>query len=700
MHHPATRQPTPNRPRRSGEPNPNLLAASIAALAILITPPLTPTTAASQPNDTEPSAQTSPTAAQRLIDAIDRNDTDTADPLADQLARRWISPDEQRRIITKLDTTAGDLAAPLIRALAGTGSRIAIEAVVNAIEPAGAARPVRSAGVNALSSMTGRTDLHTPRAWVRWWRHDASNHDEQRLANDIARWQAERVRLLQAERQTLASRLEAVFRRLYVAEPRERRSDLLVELMTADLPPLRALGYDLAQREVSSGRQPGQPVVDAAITGLEDPAPETRAAAARLLYAVNAEAVADNALRLLTTETEPEPAAELLRLLIRQPQPRAVPAILERLEAERPGPVLDAAIEAALAHQRAFGLDDEQRRRVLARVRQLADNGISATSVNLLAALGDADTVLKLLTSSRLPVAQAAARALDASNQNHLDAIVAAAQREPGLYAVATAALEQHRPTANGFIAAASLQAPAIAEREATLQRFAATLPPDQLLQAVMSEPDLATRATLLSAAVTPEFYRGLTDALNPQLHTDPNTDPTTPPDQPTPDTHTQPSPELARAKLAVLERLVDTQMALNRPSAALAAIEQAPPDVRAIPTFARDRITALVWLNRLDEAQRVAATLNTDAVNAWIEGIEGAASMPHARDAIQQLRAAFDDELNDDQRERLDIIEALLQQLENNQPQPDPTPDPTPDEATPANQPDNPPGDDNSTSN
>ena len=568
-------------------------------------------------------------------------DTAALRAAADELATIWLSDRAVDRVFEAGRLISDDELArsTLARALRGTGSLYAVRAAVERLGPVVEGEP--DPWLSSLEAMTG-VERRPARWWRRWWAERGHALDESSFAEILARSHIARAARAELARDRLASQLAEAYQRLYIATEPAGRPQLLAELMRAERESLRLLGYDLAEREAVSARPVGDRVIELALDGLADRSARVRTTAAELLFTVRAEQASARALGALASESDESAAAAMLRILVRQPVAEAREEIIKRLrDASRDGgaAVTDAAIDAALAYQRTFGLDDPaDRDAVLDVLRSLDPAALPPAGVRLLSELEERGLVLELIDSPALPVAQAAAAALR-DDPDALDRIVMAASDRPGLFDQAVSALAQHRLTAAGYRRASDLPAPSPTEREQRLTDFAARLAPSELLGLAESEPDLQARERILSAGVNADLLRALEEDRDVA--------------EPTPGTR-------------LVEALVTTRYTLNQPAALVRVVERLPTRVRSREAISRPYLESLIRLNRLDDAARADDHLGAGAVSAWLDGLRAAVGTPHAAAVAERIQSEFGGVMSAADAAALAEIESTLPAPEN----------------------------------
>jgi hypothetical protein len=102
---------------------------------------------------------------------------------------------------------------------------------------------------------------------------------------------------------------------------------------------------------------------------------------------------------------------------------------------------------------------------------------------------------------------------------------------------------------------------------------------------------------------------------------------------------------------VAGLLLLAETRKDLDQPSGAMAVLEALAASDEPLEPVAFDerRIPLLVWLGRLDEAQKLSA-----APDVWLDGLERCVAEPHAREALALVEAKCGPQLSSTASERL----------------------------------------------
>ncbi|MEM7621775.1 MAG: hypothetical protein AAF235_01065 [Planctomycetota bacterium] len=379
--------------------------------------------------------------------------------------------------------------------------------------------------------------------------------------------------------EALRSRLREVFRRLYLGSSDERRPAILVELMSDAEWPLRELGFELAQRELSAGNRLGPSVVEASLDRLSSPDARTRGLAALLVSRLAPPAAGDRVGAALIAETDTTAAAALLRAAARWPESVSADAVVRWMT---PGSsTFGAATEAMWLVYAPEGVAGPWRDAVLIRLRAASDAELGADGMRLLVSLGserDRRRIEGLLVSKSPAIRQATAAAATLSADT-AQALITAAVNDESLFDPAIRAIVRHHATAETLAAATRLPAASEAVRLAGLRRLS----------------DEAPLLSVVSAASQDRVGPADADALlSPIVESGTRASEMTP---------------ALRAEAAV--RLAEVRLVSGRPEAALAALNAGGAVTDEGPTAStRYRLTrsvALCLLGQWDDAAAAA---------------------------------------------------------------------------------------------
>jgi hypothetical protein len=423
------------------------------------------------------------------------------------------------------------------------------------------------------------------------------------------------------------ARLVETTRRLYLATPVGERGGLLASMLVDELEPIRALGFDLAMREVAEGRDPGRAVADAAVRLMEGQSARGRARGVGLLGRMGPADAPGRILGALESETDGGAAAAMLRAMARWPGPELLPLIERWLSAE--GEVQAAAASAGLALVEAGMFEDgarfdggggvgagARREALLTVLRAWPASAQSPETVMLLVRVGgDADrqSVRELLESADAEQRARAARAL-AGDAGSRAALLEAASLDAGLFAFAASALGAGaEPTVEEFLQLARVPVgsgeQARAERMAGLMQVSARFDERGRLRAARAVGDDASLAeSLLVSIVGAAGGAGVGGTADAGVV----------------------------GEAAVL--LAELRLRDRRHELALAALARVPEaaDASVRSRAARCRVVAELAVGRVSSAAELAEVAPP---GAWLDGLDRAILSPHAPAIIAAVR-------------------------------------------------------------
>ncbi len=415
----------------------------------------------------------------------------------------------------------------------------------------------------------------------------------------------------------LSDEVRALYRRLHIELPADRRSDLIVELLQDERLSHQILGFELADREISASAVLSDDVGQAGRALITSSSSEIRARSARLITRLappDAMLVLTEALKSEVHATAAEP---MLLGIARWPNSDAAKSVLEWTQ-RHDGPLF-ASFSAALSLEREGIWDSERDHPALlsslrlAQPRQLREDGMK-----LLALLGTADDQRRLvdfMLSEDPGVVRWAAAAL-VETPRAVEILEQAALQNEVFYQPAAESLIQHRATPDGLRRLSELpQSDPVVRRDMIL-RMGNQIDRDQLGEAVRLarlEPELTIE--VLSTLIRNE------------------------------------TPHTARTAKSVLT-LADLQLRAGRPNRvieALLSLENAPVDPADQSKLDLIRLQALLLLSRFDEA----AALSLD-VNQWLSAIELASDAQLRSRIASELLSRTGEQLDDEQRHAL----------------------------------------------
>ncbi|MEM1423907.1 MAG: hypothetical protein AAGH64_07870, partial [Planctomycetota bacterium] len=445
-----------------------------------------------------------------------------------ELGVESVYADELRRAVREHPTPPDHLVPALLKALDSDDARVRDHAigllarwptreVARAIVTRMGAEPLlprtdRERCARALRSMlalrAGQGPASdTPQAWQAWL--------DERAALDEGEWDRalrDRFRALADERaravEETSRTLREAYRRLYSMLPEDERSPFIAELLRSDRAGVRTLGFEIAQQALLNARVLGPEVRAAALLSASHPDPSIRRNAASMVERVGSDGADDTDALIgwLERERDAQAVTPLLRLVSNEPTMRTratASPVMRWLGSE--GEPMDAAMEAALALQRA-GLLAEDQSSELARVAQRAlETAPTALRVRVVGEVGDRALLVPLLGANG-DVAITAARAL-ASDPSHIDAVLVAARADSRMFPIASGALRTLRPEASSLATLRTLPA-----SDADLKRRHASLlvramPPAQQLEAIAGIEGAGERASLLAHTGDAAFH-------------------------------------------------------------------------------------------------------------------------------------------------------------------------------------------------
>ncbi|MEZ6243080.1 MAG: HEAT repeat domain-containing protein [Phycisphaerales bacterium] len=489
---------------------------------------------------------------------------------------------------------------------------------------------VRKAAHAALIRMSGRDLPSDAEAWEGWLSRQGTV-DGVAWLGGLIEGLASRADEQERRAQVAEAKLVEAYRRLHLALAPEARSGLLASMLHEPIPAVRALAFDLIDRELASSLELGPEVGEATVSLLGDPDPAIRRRAAALVVRLAPESGAGAILERLKVEREPSVAAALLRGVTRWPSEEAARAVARWASA--PPPVGDAALEAAWSLSRAGALGEtEVRADLLRALRDREPKGLAPPALRLLAQLGDdrdRDRLRDLLTGDDADVRKRVGEALS-SDPGSLDAIVTAAGKDPALYDTARRALTSQRPTVDGLRALCELTPPSPETRQSAILDFCSRLPLPELIRGAPTITDTMLREQALSR-------------LEQNLPAD----------------GSAAGGDLGEGMI----RLAEARLELGRSTEALAALDRAQVEAERaelVREATNTRVSCLLALGRVEEASALDA-----GADAWLRGLELAVGTPNARWVHDELTVRFAGALTEAQSARLASLRTRLAKAE-----------------------------------
>jgi len=300
-----------------------------------------------------------------------------------------------------------------------------------------------SGSFDALCLLTGRADLGSGQSAWQAWAASASDQSDRQWRDDLLDQVIVRAKDLETRLQQAQRALSDAFRRLYLVTPPPDRAALLAELLGSEEPGLRTLGFELSDRELAANAKLDPVVAHAAIALLENPDPQVRASAARLVNRLAPPEAAEVVTRALVAETQAAAAEPLLQAASRWPSAALIEPVLRWLS--NPA-TLDAACQAgASLFDAGLLVSDDARERVRALLTPIPEDTRAARLI-LLAKVGsqaDLEEIATLLASPTDRVRLAAADAL-ARTDAGVPVLVGAAVEHPEAAPDAIVVLARH----------------------------------------------------------------------------------------------------------------------------------------------------------------------------------------------------------------------------------------------------------------
>jgi len=549
----------------------------------------------------------------------------TDDPVAQRLLllaieARPMAPIELEEALIELVARGEPQIRPqALSALASIGTWEAARVLVNHSAPFQATE-ISRASVAALIKMTGRSDLEDDNdAWRLWLQehHDLKTIEWQQV---LVRGLTHRVGHLDTSERDATTQAVDGFRRLYMVAPYQDKSPLLAELLLVD-GELRDLAVELIYRELAQGTQLDGVVGGSAIELLTHADPGVRSEAAKLIQTLSPREAGIPITEALVREASPAAAASILMAASRWPGVAVISPALRWLEFG--AATRDASSKLLLA------LDDEglltspaDRRRVASALRAAGPNRLTPDGVKLIVRMGtddDREAVSVLLNEGSKRDLQIAAASELSRRPEYYDRIIAAAERDPGLYQSAVTAAISHRRNTDGYAIVRRL-APTQSQREVGTLAMARALEPKYVLEAARiheTDPELRIKmlSTMSRVATTPAEQRDIDQSL-------------------------------------IL--LAETYLELSRPADALGslqAVSGTPTDDDA-SKIALNSAIAYLWLNRIDEAIDAGAS-----PDAWITALDRIGAEPHAEAVAKVALERFGNVLSTSEQQMLNSI-------------------------------------------
>jgi hypothetical protein len=327
--------------------------------------------------------------------------------------------------------------------------------------------------------------------------------------------------------QELITEVLSLYRRLHIELDSVGRSQLIVDLFQDERVVVQLLGFELADRDLSSSTVLEPQVSEYANEMISDPDPIIRSRSARLITRL----VPPDAMIILTAslnaETDPIAAEPMLMGIARWPNPDAIDASISWFM--RKDSPLEAASSAIWSLDQADYLDTTKyQEQLLDRLRLVDSGDLQQTSMKLIAKFGDASDLrnLVLLLLAPNPNQQQWAANSLVETPRAVEVLVQAAEENEQLFQAASDALIRHRGTPEGLRRLASLPYPDEDTRTQAIQRIGDQLKLEQLSEAVeLADLDPTLSAMLLNRLLTgdvqatPRISKGIIRLAEIELH-------------------------------------------------------------------------------------------------------------------------------------------------------------------------------------
>jgi HEAT repeat protein len=404
---------------------------------------------------------------------------DFVDPLADMLAgeqqRTWADAAAQalagyrgngaalghlRRIATDANQPpAARLAA--IRALGRVVEIGSAETLLDLLGPPNERRDVRDAAADALADMTGLREYgRDPRRWAQWWQ-------QENAANNPDGWRARVLEARAARFERASRRLAALvagleprlFAQYQAADTKEKRSAVLLDMLSAAEPDVRAIGARIVTTVLTGREEVADAVRDRLVAMVGDAEPRVREEVVRTLFNINYSGALSALLTQLAQERDERVKLPLINAVGAIEDPAAAGPLLTLLNDPSPAVVTAALRAMERVGRRLPNEDPALAAKVAARLRAIAlppagrnappppPEDLRILALNALAALKDPamlEQARRLLAEPSVPVRTATLRLLgDLGDARAGDAIsdTLRGERDPAVRQLALDAL-------------------------------------------------------------------------------------------------------------------------------------------------------------------------------------------------------------------------------------------------------------------
>lgn len=479
----------------------------------------------------------------------------------------------------------------------------------------------------AMRRLSGRVDLSgDAQVWRDWLgTMDQLSESQWRLA--LAQAQAQRAHRAESDRVAAVTRLVDSLRRLHLTTPAEERGALLAGFMRDPMGEVRALGLDLAGRELQASGRLSQDVGQAAIGLLSSSESQERTRAAEIVRQVSPDGAGPAVAQALAREQDPAAAGALIQAATRWPSDVTIDRTMRWMS--RRGAARRQALDASLTLLRAGVLPLAAREHTLELVRAIPDSDMTGSACLLLGNLGedaDRNRLVPLLMSEVAGVRIGAADSL-VFDSGYLNPILAAAGRHTDLFDAAVRAVMANEPTADNYRVLATLAGADTDSGRRGLARVAELMPAFDLAEIVRSTRDRVLRTDLLLLLTSPRRVQSeWADPANAAAIL-------------------QGGIDLARSRMSEGD--------LIGAASVLAALPlDAPQNARlqGVTQAKALRAVSVVALGRIDDPISQAAP-----VEAWVEALGYVVALEDRVALAHEISSRFGAQLTDAQRARVD---------------------------------------------
>ncbi|MEX0877187.1 MAG: hypothetical protein WD114_06980 [Phycisphaerales bacterium] len=318
--------------------------------------------------------------------------------------------------------------------------------------------------------------------------------------------------------QTQLNEIQTLYRRLHIELDDAGRSKLIIELFGDARHEIRLLGFELADRDLSSNTVLAPEVGEAVKSMLKDDKAEIRARAARLISRL----VPPDAMIVLTEalgrETDPQAAEPMLIGIARWPNRDATGQVMRWFLRE--GTAINAACNAVWAMEQNGHWDDEtDHTKIIERLRQIEPTRLRESGMKLMARLGqprDLRMLIDLMLSGDPERRQWAANAL-VETPHAVESLTQLAEENAAFFHAAAEALVRHRATPEGMRRLVSLPGEDADHRDRAIEQMGAKIEPERLAEAARlaqlnreQSISLLNRLLSIDTPISPRIAKGI----------------------------------------------------------------------------------------------------------------------------------------------------------------------------------------------